>query len=97
MPTMIVQLAEHSQTNRGGHGSSLLRVGFTASRKVGNSVKRNRARRRLRAVVQIVCPSVMFSGEDVVLIARRAAVEVPFTTLLRDFHQALNRLELPSL
>jgi ribonuclease P protein component len=97
MPTMIVQLAEHSQASRQERCSPILRVGFTASRKVGNSVKRNRARRRLRAVVQAVCPSIMFSGEDVVLIARSAAVEAPFTTLLRDFHQALNRLELPSL
>ena len=94
---MIVQLAEHSQTSRKEPCSPLVRVGFTASRKVGNSVKRNRARRRLRAVVQVVCPSIMFSGEDVVLIARSATVEAPFTTLLRDFHQALNRLELPSL
>ena len=97
MPTMIVQLAERSKVNQGGQGLPVLRVGFTASRKVGNAVKRNFARRRLRAVVQSVCPSFSFSGEDIVLIARSTAVTAPFTALLRDFHQALNRLELPSL
>lgn len=95
MPTMIVQLAERSLVDKGGQVLPLLRVGFTASRKVGNAVKRNRARRRLRAVVQAICPSFVFSGEDMVLIARPSTVTAPFTTLLRDFHQALNRLELP--
>lgn len=97
MPTMIVQLAERSQIDKGGQILPFLRVGFTASRKVGNAVKRNRARRRLRAVVQAVGSSFAFSGEDIVLIARSATVTAPFTTLLRDFHQALNRLELPLL
>lgn len=97
MPTMIVQLAERSQTDGEGYVLPLLRVGFTASRKVGNAVKRNRARRRLRAVVQAVCPTLAFSGEDIVLIARPTTVTVPFASLLRDFRYALNRLEfLPS-
>lgn len=96
MPTMIVQLAERSQIDKNGAPLPSLRVGFTASRKVGNAVKRNRARRRLRAVVQAVCPSLVSSREDMVLIARSATVTAPFTVLLRDFHQALNRLELPS-
>ncbi|MFD0387892.1 ribonuclease P protein component [Tistrella bauzanensis] len=33
-----------------------VRVGFTASRKVGNSVARNRARRRLRAAAEACLP-----------------------------------------
>src|SRR5262245_35861694 len=33
-----------------------LRVGFTASRKVGNAVERNRVRRRLRALVAAILP-----------------------------------------
>ena len=92
---MIVQVAPHCQTEEGGQVLPSLRVGFTASRKVGNAVKRNRARRRLRAVVQIVCPFRAFSGEDIVLIARSATVTAPFTALLRDFNQALSRLEKP--
>jgi ribonuclease P protein component len=97
MPTMIVQLAERSPAEDSEQVLPPLHVGFTASRKVGNAVKRNRARRRLRAVVQAVCPSFVFSGKDIVLIARSLTVTAPFTDLLRDFRQALNRLELPSL
>lgn len=97
MPTMIVQLAERSQVDRDGQILDPLRVGFTASRKVGNAVKRNRARRRLRAVIKSVCSSFAFSSEDLVLIARPATVTAPFTSLVRDFHQALTRLDLSTL
>lgn len=96
MPTMIVQLAERSKVEKSGEDLPLLRVGYTSSRKVGNAVKRNRARRRLRAVVEAVCPRFKFSGEDIVLIARTSTVTAPFAALLRDFHQALNRLEIPT-
>jgi ribonuclease P protein component len=96
MPTMIVQLAKRSTVDKSGQELPFLRVGFTASRKVGNAVKRNYARRRLREVVETICSSFSFSGEDIVIIARPSTVTVPFTTLLRDFQQALNRLELPS-
>lgn len=96
-PTMIVQLAKRSLTHKDGQALPPLRIGFTASRKVGNAVKRNLARRRLRAVVQQVCPSFVFTAEDVVLIARSTTVTAVFTDLLRDFHQALHRLGFPSL
>lgn len=96
MPTMIVQLAERPLVDKGGQDLPVLRIGFTASRKVGNAVKRNFARRRLRAVVESVCPSFLFRGNDIVVIARSSAVTAPFTGLLRDFHQALTRLELPT-
>jgi ribonuclease P protein component len=94
MPTMIVQLAERSLVDKSGQDLPPLRVGFTASRKVGNAVKRNFARRRLRAVVESVCPSFAFSGEDIVVIARQATVTAPFPALLRDLYQALTSLEL---
>jgi len=97
MPTMIVQCAERSQIDKTGRLLPSLRVGFTASRKVGGAVQRNRARRRLRAVVEAVCPSFAFAHEDIVLIARPVTGTVPFPSLLRDFRQALNRLELPLL
>jgi len=97
MTTMIVQLAERSGVDKGGQAPPALRIGFTASRKVGNAVKRNRARRRLRAVVESLCPAFKFSKEDIVIIARSTAVTAPFTVLLRDFQQALKRLEMPTL
>src|SRR5207248_1774541 len=53
---------------RNGH---LLRVGFTASRKIGGAVERNRAKRRLRAAAQAVLPLYGLPGNDYVLVARR--------------------------
>jgi ribonuclease P protein component len=70
-----------------------IRVGFTASRKVGNAVKRNRARRRLRAVAEQVLPQAE-SGHDFVLIARPATVDRDFAALRADLVAGLKRLKL---
>jgi ribonuclease P protein component len=71
---------------REGH----LRVGFTASRKVGNAVVRNRARRRLRAAAMQVLPLLGRPGHDYVLVARGSTVGRPFEGLLSDITRALN-------
>ncbi|MCP4329891.1 MAG: ribonuclease P protein component [Alphaproteobacteria bacterium] len=70
------------------------RVGFTASRKVGNAVARNRARRRLRAVAERILPVAAAPAYDYVLIARKATPERPFTALMADLEDALRRLDL---
>ena len=66
-------------------------MGFTASRKVGNAVKRNRARRRLKALVREMIASGANPGLDLVLIARPATVDRPFDELRRDLQQSLQR------
>lgn len=68
------------------------RVGYTASRRVGGAVQRNRARRRLRAAVAAVMPQHARAGHDYVLIARAATVGRPFDALVRDLETALRRL-----
>lgn len=68
------------------------RVGLTTSRKVGNAVKRNRARRRLRAVAQEVLPRHALPGHDYVLIGRRGTVERPYGLLRRDLCTAMRKL-----
>jgi ribonuclease P protein component len=65
-------------------------VGFTASRKIGNAVVRNRAKRRLRAAAAQLLPLLGRSGHDYVLVARATAVARPFAALLSDITQALN-------
>ena len=55
--TMIIQLYARNDD------SYLTRVGFTVSRKVGNAVQRNRARRRLKAVAQEVLPFFPLHGK----------------------------------
>ena len=69
------------------------RVGFTASRKVGNAVARNRARRRLRALAEEVLPSQSAPGADYVLIARRALLSRSYDSLRRDLESALARVD----
>ena len=71
-----------------------VRVGFTASRKVGNAVKRNRARRRLRAVAAEVLESHAEPGMDFVLIARAATINRDYQALVADLVAGLKRLKL---
>ena len=68
------------------------RVGFTASRKVGNAVTRNRARRRLMALADRLLPVYGAAGHDYVLIARAATPQRPFAALTTDLRTALERL-----
>lgn len=70
-------------------GRPLLRVGFTASRKVGNAVKRNRAKRRLRAAAAAILPLSGRAAHDYVLVARTATLSRPFADLSLDLRTAL--------
>jgi len=69
-----------------------LRVGYTASRRVGGAVERNRARRRLRVAVAAVMPQHARPGHDYVVIARTATLRRPFGALVQDLETALRRL-----
>ncbi|MCG0993783.1 ribonuclease P protein component [Acetobacter indonesiensis] len=69
--------------------SDAARVGFTVTKKVGNAVVRNRARRRLREVVRLVEADTPLNGLDLVLIGRAATGQRLFTDLVADFRKAL--------
>jgi len=66
-----------------------IRVGFTASKKIGNAVARNRAKRRLRAAASQLLPLLGREGHDYVLVARGSCVARPFPDLLNDITSAL--------
>ena len=72
---------------------ALIRVGFTCSKKVGNAVTRNRAKRRLRAVARAILPSAGRPGWDYVLVGRpEATVARDFADLAADLARALERI-----
>ena len=55
-----------------------LRLGFTVTKKIGNAVIRNRARRRLKEAARLTLPGMALSGWDLVLIGRDGTAERPF-------------------
>ena len=73
-----------------------IRVGYTCSRKVGNAVTRNRAKRRLRACAAELLPELGRDGWDYVLIGRAGStVTRPFAELKEDLRTALERVHAP--
>ncbi|MDR0753125.1 MAG: ribonuclease P protein component [Holosporaceae bacterium] len=60
------------------------RVGFTASKKVGNAVVRNRCKRRIRAVADAILNSLALAGVDYVFIARKSTSTIKWTLLMED-------------
>ena len=69
--------------------TAVARVGFTLTKKVGNAVVRNRARRRLREAVRLAGDLPAQAGYDYVVIGRIDAVRVPFAALRREIVRAL--------
>jgi ribonuclease P protein component len=81
------------QARRRDDGCPTIRVGFTCSKKVGNAVARNLAKRRLREIARAVLPAAGHPGWDYVLIGRAGATaERPFAQLLTDLQTALQAL-----
>ncbi len=70
-------------------GHPVPRAGFTVSKKVGNAVVRNRARRRLREAARLLLPEQGIAGADHVFIARVQDAELPWDRLLGQVTEAL--------
>ena len=94
-PGLVLQAARRPAPAKSVAGNGP-RVGFTASKKVGNAVARNRVKRRLRALADECLPDRAQAGYDYVLIGRRATVERPFPALQNDLLTALKRVHKPS-
>ena len=88
LPGLVLQVAPQAAA-----AGAAARIGFTASRKVGNAVRRNRARRRLRAAAAALMPAHAEPGRDYVLIARGETATRPWTLLLGDLEAALKRVK----
>lgn len=71
------------------------RLGFTATKKIGNAVARNRAKRRLRAAARLHLGAEPPAGWDFVLIARDGTGSCPFPKLIADLESALRKAGVP--
>jgi len=90
-PGLVLQTGRRPDS--AGVEASAVRAGFTVTRKVGNAVVRNRAKRRLRAVATQILPSHGADGMDYVLIGRAGTLKRPFPLLVSDLETALKKLD----
>ncbi|MBB2963563.1 ribonuclease P protein component [Methylobacterium sp. R2-1] len=81
---------------RDGASAEGLFLGFTITKRVGHATERNRIRRRLRSAVAAVAADAPSIGADVVVIARRPALDAPFESLVEDLRRALHSVTRPA-
>ena len=80
--------------SRNRKDNSPMRVGFTCSKKVGNAVARNRAKRRLREIARLILPISGQPGHDYVLIGRaNVTATTDFAAMQAELTQSLQKLQ----
>lgn len=89
MPGFVLQARARSDTHDINAGP---RVGYTASRRVGGAVQRNRARRRLREAVRLVLSARARPNMDYVLIARQGTLSRSWDDLVGDLASAADAI-----
>lgn len=87
-PGMVLQAARDPSCV----DADLFRVGFTATKKTGNAVARNRIKRRLRACADEILRSHAEAGWDYVLIGRKGTPDRDFSDLKQDLIKALGKV-----
>jgi len=71
------------------HGKAY-KNGFTASKKVGNAVYRNRAKRRIRAIFQELSPTI--TSGTYIFVAKEAIRDTSYENLKHDMNRALKKV-----
>jgi ribonuclease P protein component len=89
-PTLVLQAL--ARADAGEAESEAARFGFTATKRLGGAVQRNRARRRLKEAVRLVGPDHATAGYDYVLIARAGTLQRPFADITKDLERALAKV-----
>lgn len=91
---LILQVRPWSEEEKEKFHNLHCRFGLTASKKTGNAVRRNRIRRRLRALAQEILPNQCEFGHDLVIIGRFCAWDRPWEDLKKDLQKALSHLKI---
>jgi ribonuclease P protein component len=86
-PSLVLQARRRRNDETGA-----ARFGFTATKRLGSAVKRNRARRRLKEAVRLVAPSHARAGYDYVVIARQGTLTHAFPDIVKELQTALRRV-----
>jgi len=86
--TLVLQSKKSIQPLKGQEP----RIGYTVTKKVGNAVVRNRIRRRLRAAAREVFAYKARKNHDYVVIGKHGALTAGYTSILKDFEQALDHV-----
>ena len=85
MPAFILQVYQRTPEDPG-------RMGFTASRKIGGAIQRNRAKRRLRALAYQFLTPLACQGTDYVFVARREVLTRTYALMAKDLQKVLMAL-----
>jgi ribonuclease P protein component len=72
-----------------GEAKAPLRVGYTSTKKIGNAVARNRARRRLKEAARLTLAEMPLAGVELVLVCRQETGKIPFAALRADLKSTL--------
>ena len=95
-PGLILQIRRRPQDEQNETEAvpeGVIRLGFPVSKKVGNAVQRNRARRRLRAAAGEVFAQHAALGCDFVVIGRAATLKRSYDSLIKDMQASLKGLK----
>lgn len=85
-PSIVIQMRDQPEP------TDVINVGFTATKKIGNAVVRNRCKRRLRELARTLLPLYGKPGHNYVFIARATTAKADWASLQKDVEKALLRL-----
>lgn len=86
-PSLVLQARRNERDAAG-----TARFGYTATKRLGTAVRRNRARRRLKEAVRLAAPDHARPGYDYVIIARRGTLTQAFPDIVKELQTALRRV-----
>ncbi len=73
-----------------------IRIGYTASKKIGNAVIRNKSKRRLRQLARMHLVQLAEKNMDYVLIARKETAHADFAEMKQKFTRAIKHITAQS-
>jgi ribonuclease P protein component len=92
VPSCLIETRRRRNGQLGRKAKAGARFGFTVTKKLGNAVKRNRIRRRLKAAIAEIAQTMARSDHDYVVVVRAAAFDRPFADIRADLLKAFEIL-----